>query len=265
MSPTEDGDERELVHGILEGGFRFQLLPTSEVVVIDNFPVTVKALQSFRSKSILETSALKALMLLMQKRDNDLCEAHSSVNAEKKSYQERSHCAYFSAETSTAICVSSNEAELTKNKLISDIIQNDRMLGKYKSFFPYYWSEMAEWILIIIDRSKSSIRVCYSNFSPVDTSRIESTQKQSKLIEKKFRIFLGKVFSQCESPPAWKFSIQPPSPIPCDITHQTESGLFVAYALECEYFDCPMYATAEDWSFIRNNFVYWILKKQMPL
>ena len=150
--------------------------------------------------------------------------AFFSKCGEKKLPREIPLCLFQCGDVYSYICVSSNEAELTKNKLISDIIQNDRMLGKYKSFFPYYWSEMAEWILIIIDRSKSSIRVCYSNFSPVDTSRIESTQKQSKLIEKKKSDFSEKSFFS-----VWKSScmeVFDSTTFPYPMRHNSSNGIW---------------------------------------
>jgi hypothetical protein len=46
---------------------------------------------------------------------------------------------------------------------------------------------------------------------------------------------------------------------------QTDSGLYVAFAIECDYYDAPIYAADSDWSVLRKKFAYWLVNGQLMI
>jgi hypothetical protein len=48
------------------------------------------------------------------------------------------------------------------------------------------------------------------------------------------------------------------------VDKQEDSGIYIAYAIECDYFDAPIYAISTDWAIIRRRFSYWIVNAQVP-
>ena len=44
---------------------------------------------------------------------------------------------------------------------------------------------------------------------------------------------------------------------------QTDSGLYILYAMECDYSDAPIYAIDFDWIVLRRKFAYWLLNSQL--
>ena len=45
----------------------------------------------------------------------------------------------------------------------------------------------------------------------------------------------------------------------------TDSGIYITYAIECDYFDAPIFAEPQDWVHFRNRLAYCILKKEFLL
>ena len=78
------------------------------------------------------------------------------------------------------------------------------------------------------------------------------------------------------TPQAWKVICQQPEKtIPmhcnrtpqamkdCHVSSQEDSGIYIAHAIECDYFDAPIYAQEGDWTTIRKRFAYCILSNQL--
>ena len=72
-----------------------------------------------------------------------------------------------------------------------------------------------------------------------------------------------------------KLFYEDPSKLPSSACHRTppgmnrkvaarnDSGIFVLYAMECDYFDAPIFADPQDWVNIRRKLAYSLLRKQL--
>jgi hypothetical protein len=55
-----------------------------------------------------------------------------------------------------------------------------------------------------------------------------------------------------------------PRNMPGSVNHVEDSGIYVAYAMECDYYDSPIYVPGDNWSNIRKNFCHYLLKNDLP-
>ena len=43
----------------------------------------------------------------------------------------------------------------------------------------------------------------------------------------------------------------------------TDSGIYLTYAIECDYFDAPIFADTQGWSLIRQKMAYCVLNQEI--
>jgi hypothetical protein len=57
-----------------------------------------------------------------------------------------------------------------------------------------------------------------------------------------------------------------PEGMDCGISSNLDSGLYILHAMECDYYDCPIFnTTQEDWNAIRMKISHCVLNKQLIL
>ena len=55
-----------------------------------------------------------------------------------------------------------------------------------------------------------------------------------------------------------------PPAISLSVTDRNDSGIYVSYAMECDYFDLPIYGElSSDLLNLRKKLAYWLLKQQL--
>ena len=53
--------------------------------------------------------------------------------------------------------------------------------------------------------------------------------------------------------------------LPGCVVNPVDSGIYIAYAIKCDWFDAPIFAQDADWESLRINFAYWVLNSQLLL
>jgi hypothetical protein len=153
---------------------------------------------------------------------------------------------------------------------------------------------MAEWMLVIIDTDLNNIALVYCQYPHgISKSTEESRQQLNKFIATRLQRILKESGSglpniapnlpASEEPAlynrsSWTVSYQSPqsnqistnyvycrTPLGMNgrVASKEDSGLYIAYAIECDFYDAPIYAHQDYWSNIKRYFAYCILNSML--
>ena len=166
------------------------------------------------------------------------------------------------------------------------------LLTAHRTIIPYYWSAKMEWLVVIVDNSMKEIHIVYPRYvSPIEAAiSALDRDKQNQLIVTKIKAVLDiSVMPATQMATAaektnsmslsWKIICSDPevatinipkacSRTPCHmegcINNKQDSGLYISYAIECDYYDVPIYANLDDWENFRLKLVYYLLNNDLP-
>jgi hypothetical protein len=211
------------------------------------------------------------------------------VNEKKIGYILRQESYFVSSKIASILFAADTSMEGTiAHPLVQSLIRSATFLTKYRIVIPFFWSCMKEWMLVIMDTYLKHIYLIYTRYtSPVGLSSSEDRLNLNESIVKKLQRILKESavpigqenLEQNSSPSSWKVfyhdpdiplaSIQlgcnrTPRNLPGSVSKQEDSGIYIAYAIDCDYYDCPIYATEEDWVNIRRNIAYYVLNTHLP-
>lgn len=244
---------------------------------------------------------MDALLKLFSARDEMLSEAHKEMSQHKRGYNPRRASLYIN--TAVAKILFDNNStieELLCHPSIAALIADRSFEVCYKIMIPFMYKD--EWMLVIVDNSSSSkhdvhfvypkykdivapnkpdehcafnlriiqkidsiLDLCKSNESAsiepiLAVADIQAPQPAAVNIPRRY------IFQDPESTYISNTCHRTPNGMPGSVTLTTDSGIYVAYAMECEYFDAPIFAETDDcWNIIRRKFAYWLLCNQMLL
>jgi len=237
---------------------------------------------------------MDSILELNKERDARISEAFELVNKKKRGYIYRRPCQYVESSVANVIFSSVlTQEEILQNMSVSTLIRERKILKAYRSYIPYFWEKMNEWILVIVDTEQSSISIIYCRFEAnVSLSKARDRQQLNDVITPRMQFVLMESSRDLPNvvtnvPPSqepllycraqWTLSYQDPdaqvittSEISCRtplgmngrISAQASSGVYIAYALECDYYDAPIYAENDHWENIRRYLAYCILNNE---
>lgn len=304
LTKTADVREENLVQDIFSGGGATRLNPDQVAVVVGNIQVSVRSVQSFCLGFLLDSVAMDALLMLFTFRDEMLCEAYKEMYQHKRGFCARRTSLYLGSGVAKVLFDTSLSAEETmNNSSITSLIADRSFLTHYKVLIPFLFD--GEWMCVLIDNSsplKHDIHFVYAKYvdNSISPSKSDGRCALNLCMTQKIDAILNKCASANtvvlqptsssvpaegipETPilscPSKRYFYQDPEAtlipnncnrtphgMPSAITVTTDSGVYIAYAMECDYFDAPMFAdTEESWSIIRGKFAYWLMCNQLLL
>lgn len=237
---------------------------------IGDINITHASVTSFNRGSLVDSDAMRVLVRLNEERDERICEAHFSVNAFKVGYIKRERSYYIKSEYADILMSPSKVGirDLVRHSCFLSLLDDELFVQSYRVIFPYFLESTKQWLLVSIYCTTRDVKIvsaeCTNSVSSVTTA-------ERKIFQDRLTILLNaldqkKRIGGEDLPSPWIFSFGVSvAGLPCKIDRISDSGVFIAYAMECDYFDVPMFAEEIDWDGIRSNFVYWILNKELPM
>ena len=303
LDPTSDAEDIQLIRDIFNGGESRRMGPTSIAVRIEtnnhmtpdtfqswqsgNHAVTVQMFQSFQAGEIISNDAMDAILQLFINRDQQMCDAYLQVNEKKPGYVQRSETLYIKSSFSTKLMRDESAEAMLEDPSIVLCIEKHYLLKPYRCIIPLLWNNKNEWILIIIDPAAHSVEIIYPQYS-VDVLQASSGDERVSnsiyLRDKLISILSASnlaVQTNPNPPEPWLFyyiynsagtnnilkynmNHRIPDGMDCGLVNHVDSGLYVLYAIECDYYDCPIFATThEDFDNIRMKLSHCVLNKQL--
>jgi hypothetical protein len=172
-------------------------------------------------------------------------------------------------------------------------IRKQVLLKAYRCIIPLLWEQKKEWILLIIDQLANSVYSIYPKYTADVMQQASSGDERvshSIVLKDKLSVILsasrtqpqeGNNLQQMQVTPDWQFyciynatgtndilkdNINHRTPAGMDngVLQHNDSGIYILHAMECDYYDCPIFNTiAEDWNIIRMKIGHCILNKQL--
>ena len=277
-----DANEIQTVQGMFAGGEALNLHLHSNAVTIgdeeNTIDINVRSIQSLCSGYSVEHPAMEALIQLFNSRDLSICDAYKEVNEKKIGYMPRVRSLYLSAKISTVL-FNSNDVpldELLQNPIVAGIISSRSLVSHYRTVIPFLWSLHQQWIVVILDSITKRILILYPRYD--QSIRCRSTSDSRVALNSVIKEVLSKIIQLSDTAnyveTDWIFQYSDPEDINDKIQlvgeslttvfHANDSGIFVLYAMETDYFNAPFYAPEKiDWDNFRIRLAYCLLSKQL--
>ena len=276
LTPLVDANDIRLVKGFFEGGEPLNLhLHSPAVSLGNNLEIVVKSVQSLHLGYKIDHVAMDAMIYLFGARDLQLCDAHKQVNEKLRGYVQRERSQFLGSEISNLLFdgTASMESILQHPKIL-DIVTSKSVTTCYRTVIPYFWSTRGEWVLAIIDTVTSSVHFIHPFYASDITAPISSDERSALNIFLKDKIeqVLRKTIGDEYVPGKWTFymNIEENGRVfvindtRTVVYNATDSGLYVLFAMECDYFDSPVYAPdPTHWTNFRTRMAYCLLNKQL--
>ena len=277
MTPLVDANDVRMVKGFFDGGEPLNLHLHSPAVTLGNgTEIVLKSVQSFHSGYCLDQPAMDAMVYLFEARDLQLCDAHKQVNEKLRGYVRRERSQFLCSEVSNILfdTTASTESILQHPKIL-EIITSKSVSTCYRTIIPYFWSTKGEWVLTIIDTVTSSVQFIHPFYASEITVLI-STNERSALnifLKDKIEPVLQQTIGEEYVPGKWTYymNIEETGRVVSVINdtrtvvyNAYDSGLYVLFVMECDYFDSPIYAPdPTHWTNFRTRMAYCLLNKQL--
>ena len=302
LDPTADGEDIQLIRDLFDGGEARRMGPSSVAVQIEkrillndytpdtfhywqsgDHAVTVQIFQSLQAGEILSCEAMDAMLQLFINRDQQMCEAYVQVNEKKTGYIQRLESMYVKSFFSSKLKRDHPIADMLREPQIAFCVEKQFFLKPYRCIMPLLWDAKNEWILIVIEASVRAVQIIYPKYvSNVaqSSSGDERVAYSIVLREILFAILSASEIAHATNVPWDCFCIynspgtndslkgstnhRIPDGMDCGLTNHLDSGLYILYAIECDYYDSPIFATlADDYDNIRMKLAHCLLNKQL--
>ena len=274
LSIVPDANDVRLVKGFFEGGESLNLHLHSHAVTLGNgLEIVVKNVQSFQQGYRFDVAAMDAMVYLFNARDLQLFEAHTQVNEKLRGYTKREQSQYVSSDVSRVLFDQTLSLEsILHHPTVLEIINSKSFIKFYRTVIPFFWID--EWILIIIDTITYSVHFLHPLYSNDITNPSTSDERYTLNVFLKGHIeaILQTSTGEEYTSGKWKFhlSLEEPGRVTVIDGTQTfvynneDSGLYVLFAMECDYFDSPIFAPDQThWSNFRTRMAYCLLNRQL--
>ena len=167
---------------------------------------------------------------------------------------------------------------------VRQVVQDVSIIYSHRVIIPFFWEEKQEWLLIIIDNSSSSVHIIYTAYESVSLSK--SNNKDRSSLSNYLSVRIKSILQELKSfhalasasmPNDWLFLYCDPFSATIQNLNRTpngrsgvvkvtnDSGIYVSYAIECDYYDAPLFAENTDWTNFRKKIAYCILNWNLPL
>lgn len=265
-----------MVNGFFQGGESLNLHLHSRAVTLGNgSEVVLKSVQSLHSGYCCDQSVMDAMLYLFAARDLQLCEAHTQVNEKLRGYVRRERSQFLSSEISGVLFDGTASMEsILQHPILVEIINLKSFITFYRTVIPYFWSSKNEWVLTIIDTVTSSVHFLHPFYDLSISALITSDERHALNLFLKDRIasILQTTTGLDYLPGKWTFHmgieengrVTVINGVRTVVHNMKDSGLYVLYAMECDYFDTPIFAPDPvHWSNFRTRMAYCLLNKQL--
>ena len=271
-----------------------------------NHNVSVRVFQSFQVGSYLSKEGMDAVLQLFINRDHQLCEAYAQVNEKKPGYVPRSESFFIKSNLSTIFMREQSIESMLADPSVLYCIQKQFFVKAYRCIIPLLWEIKNEWLLIIIDSSTNSVHTIYPKYTTevVQGSSGDERVANSIVLRDKLSAIVSASPSRSVNQPQgggtndqqqplrttpesnivpWQFYFtynssgthdtfkdninnRTPDGMDCGVCRHHDSGIYILHAMECDYYDCPIFNTiTEDWNIIRMKLSHCVLNKQLIL
>jgi hypothetical protein len=278
LTPLPDAKDIQLVKGFFEGGEALNMHLHSVAVTLGNGrQIVLRSVQSLHSGYQLDQSAMDAMVDLFTARDLQLCEAHTQVNEKLRGYIKRVRSQFLNSEVSKVLFDGTISLEsMLQHHLVVELVNSKSFLTCYRTVIPYFWIAKSEWVLAIIDTATSSVHFVHP-FYDISISTLISSDERSTLnvfLKDKIESILQNSTVEEYVPDKWTFHmnieengrVTVVNGIRTAVYNANDSGLYVLYAMECDFFDTPIFAPdITHWSNFRTRMAYCLLSKQLLL
>ena len=267
-----------MVKGFFDGGEPLNLHLHSPAVTLGNgLEIVVKSVQSLQSGYCLDQTAMDSLVYLFTARDLQLCDAHKQVNEKLRGYVQRERSQFLGSDISNILFSGSASMEsILQHPKILEIITSKSFSTCYRTIIPYFWIAKSEWVLVIIDTVTSSVQFIHAFYASDISAPITSDERSALNIFLKDNIesVLQTTMGEEYVPGLWTFHMNIEENGRVLVINGTrtvvynllDSGLYVLFAMECDYFDSPVYAPDPiHWANFRTRMAYCLLNKQLLL
>jgi len=290
LTPPIDFHEFRLVDQMFDGGEELNLNANNEVVSINAISVKLRNIMSLKFHNQVDEILMDALMELHRMRDKQICEAHATVNNRKPGYRARQMSFYFSSLLSSTMFREDvpTENTLSKHVILSLITEQRILVNYYRIIIPYFHAPSLEWMLAILDISTRTVHFIYPKYSTniLSASDHDARIALNLVLRTILLMFIeqfGNINDQQPGPAlplpqqAWQFKYhnpqddtiavysRSPSGMPGSIESKIDSGIYISHAMECDYFDVPVFFCPEHLNTIRRKIAYGILNQQLPI
>ena len=276
LTPLPDANDIRLVKGFFDGGESLNLHLHSPAVTLGNGKeIVLKSVQSLQLGYSLDQTAMDAMLYLFAARDLQLCDAHKQVNEKLRGYTLRERSQFLSSEIANVLFDGTTSMEsILQHPTILETITSKSFLTCFRTIIPYFWSLKSEWVLTIIDTVTSTVHFVHP-FYAIDISDPISSDDRSALnvfLKDKILSILQHSTGEVFVPGKWTFhmNIEDNGRVSVINGKRTvvynalDSGLYVLYAMECDFFDSPMFASDPiHWTHFRTRMAYCLLNKQL--
>ena len=290
LEPSTNQDEWKLVSDMFDGGERLNLTINSRAIPRNEeycSRVLVKDVQSFSSGFLVSKIAMDAIQYLHGRRDQLLCDAHELVNNKLVGYVKRKSSIFpMSSLIDKLVTTTLSISDMLRDDEVVIFINNRSVKDSYRIVIPYLWEVKQEWILIIIDNFISTTHFIYTKYE--DSSNYPSSNDERMAfnlsLEARIKSLLEAIsvahprdhdleretiahtfaYQNPESHDTPSNCYRTPSGRSGMVKLSTDSGLYVSYAMECDYYDAPVFADENDWLCIRKHTAYSIPNQHLP-
>ena len=242
-----------MVKGFFDGGEPLNLHLHSPAVTLGNgLEIVVKSVQSLQSGYCLDQTAMDSLVYLFTARDLQLCDAHKQVNEKLRGYVQRERSQLGSDISNILFDGSvSMESILQHPRILEIITSKSFSTCYYRTIIPYFWIAKSEWVLIIIDTVTSSVQFLHPFYASDISAPISPDNCSALNIFLKDNIVpvLQNTMGEEYVPGKWTFHMNTEengrvlviNGTRTTVYNPLDSGLYVLFAMECDYFDSPVY------------------------
>ena len=276
LTPLPDANDIRLVKGFFDGGEPLNLHLHSIAVTLGNGQeIVLKSVQSLHSMYQVDKLAMDAMVYLFAARDLQLCEAHTQVNEKLRGYIKRERSQFLNSEISVVLFDGAISIEsMLQHPIILEQVNSKSFLVSYRTVIPYFWSAKSEWVLAIIDTATSSVQFVHAFYHSAISTLVTSDERSALNVFLKDRIesmlknsTVGEYVST-----KWTFHMSIEvngrvtviNDVRTVVYNANDSGLYILFAMECDFFDSPIFAPDRThWSNFRTRMAYCLLSKQL--
>ena len=269
-----DANDVRLVRGFFEGGESLNLHLHSHAVTLDNgAEIVVKNVQTLQLGYRLDIATMDAMVYLFNSRDVQLCEAHTQVNEKLRGYIKRDQSQYLNSKVSHVLFDESLPIDSKlQHPTVLEIINSKSFLKCYRTVIPFFWID--EWILVIIDTMTYTVHFVHPLYSTGirDPSTADERCTVNVFLKGIIEAILQTSTGEGYISGKWTFYLSLEengratviNSIRTVVYDTEDSGLYVLFAMECDYFDSSMFAPdCIHWSNFRTRMAYCLLNKQL--
>ena len=276
MTPLPDAKDIRLVKGFFDGGESLNLHLHSVAVTLGNGrEIVLKTVQSLHTGYQLEKPAMDAMIDLFAARDMQLCEAHTQVNEKLRGYIKRERSQFLNSDVSDVLFDGTiSIGSVLQHPLILEMVNSKSFITCYRTMIPYFWSAKSEWVLTIIDTATSSVHFVHPFYDSAISTLITSDERSALnfFMKDKIESILQNSTIEDYVPGKWTFHMNIEengrvtviNDVRTVVYNANDSGLYILYAMECDFFDSPIFAPdLTHWSNFRTRMAYCLLSKQL--